>query len=258
MSRPCRISFLATLAVLAFLAVSANAGAAGSGTYPAQLTVAGELTVTTKHDYTGPCERGQAWTITSKATVNISGKTDLGWIRQGGVVNSTGTRDPGGAVNRNTLSGYAESNLCEDPIPFEESEKPQCSTNSGVGTASVGGSRGKIFVGIGRQGGREQESSCQGGFVTRPKPTGTQIATLQSDVDEMSLPLGVGVGAFAKLRVGQKLTRKIRVNGPCELGTVAKTSLFRPDVCTVSGSLTVTVKRLAGKGRGGFTTARAR
>lgn len=258
MSKPPRISLLLVLLALTSLAGASSAAAAASGSYPAKLTVAGELTVTTTRDYTGPCERAQGWTIESKASVKVSGKLDLGWIRRGGVVNATDARTPGGAINRNALSGYHETNLCEDPIPFEESEKPQCSSHTGTGIASVGGSKGKVFVGIARKGGGEQEMSCQGGFVVRPKPTGTQLVTLQTEFDEISLPLGVGVGRFAKLRVGQKLTRKVRVSGPCQLGAVAIASIFRDDVCTVKGSFDVTVKRLPGKGRGGFSTARAR
>jgi hypothetical protein len=255
--RPPRISILLALLALASLAGAGSAAAASSGTYPAKLTVAGELTVTMTRDYTGPCERAQGYTIEAKASVNVSGKIDLGWIRRGGLVQSVGTRDPGGATNRNVMSGYHETQRCDEAIPFEESDKPQCSSHTGTGIANVGGSKNKIFVGIARQGGGEQDASCQGGLVNGPKPVGTQIGTLQSDVDEISLPLGVGVGPFAKLAVGQKLTRRIKLSGPCQLGTVAKASVFRDDVCTVKGSFDVTVKRLAGKGRGGFTTARA-
>jgi hypothetical protein len=258
LSRPPRISLLLALLAITSLVGAGSAVAASSGTYPAKLTVAGELTVTTTRDYTGPCERAQGWTIEAKASVNVASKIDLGWIRQGGVVQGTDARTPGGAINRNVMSGYHETNLCDEPIPFEESEKPQCSSHSGAGIADLSGTKGKVFVGLGRKGGGEQHPSCQGGFVVGPKPTGTNIGTLQSDFDSIVLPFGAGVGQFAKLRVGQKLTRKIKVSGPCQLGTVAKTSIFRDDVCTVKGSFDVTVKRLAGKGRGGFTTARAR
>lgn len=253
-----RISLLLALLAIASLAAAGAAGAAGRGAYPAKLTVAGEMTVTTSHDFTGPCEKGQAWTITAKASVNVSSRIQLEWITHGGIVQGTEARTQAGAINRNSLSGYAETNLCEDPVPFEESEKPQCSSHAGAGIADVGGSKGKISIGIARQGGGEQEASCHGGFVVRPKPTGTRIGTLQSDSDQISLPLGVGVGPFKKLRVGQKLSRRIQVKGPCQLGALATTSIFREDVCTVSGSFTVTVRRLPGKGRSGFTTARAR
>jgi hypothetical protein len=258
MSRLPRISFLLALFALASLAGAGSAVAASSGTYPAKLTVAGELTVTMIHDFTGPCERNQGYTIEAKAKVNVSGKIDLGWIRNGGIVNATSARTPGGAKNQNVMSGYHESQRCDETIPFETHEKPQCSSHTGAGLAGLGGSKNKIFVGIARQGGGEQDASCQGGLPSGAKPVGTEVGTLQSEVDEISLPLGVGVGPFAKLRVGQKLTRRIKVNGPCQGGAVAKASVFRDDVCTVKGSFDVTVKRLAGKGRGGFTTARAR
>jgi len=251
-----RISLLLALLALASLAGAASAGAASSGTYPAKLTVAGSLTVTMTRDYTGPCERNQGYTIEAKASVNASGKIDLGWIRRGGIVNATSARTPGGAKNQNVMTGYHESQRCDETIPFEESEKPQCSSHTGAGVVGLGGSKNKIFVAIARQGGGEQEASCQGGLPSGAKPVGTEIGTLQSEFDEIALPLGVGVGPFAKLRVGQKLTRRIKVNGPCQSGAVAKASVFRDDICTVKGSFDVTVKRLAGKGRGGFTTAR--
>jgi len=253
LARSLRISFFIALVALA---TAASASAAGSGSYPAKLTVAGEVTVTTVHDFTGPCERNQAWTIESKASVNVSGKIDLGWIARGGLVQATAAKTPGGAANANKLTNYFETNFCppEEPIPFEESDKPQCSSHKGTGFAGVGGSQNKIMVGISRKGGGEQSASCEGGFVNGPKPTGTVVGTLQSDVDEISLPLGVGVSAFKKLRVGQKLVRRVKLSGPCQQGTVAKASLFREDVCTVKGSFDVTVKRLPGKGRGGFTT----
>lgn len=252
------MTLLLALLALVSLAGAGSAGAASSGTYPAKLTVAGSLTVTMARDFTGPCERAQAYTIEAKASAKVSGKLDLGWIRRGGIVNATDTRTPGGAVNRNVISGYRETQRCDETIPFEESEKPQCSSHTGIGIATVGGSRNKIFLGISRQGGGEQAASCQGGLVNGPRPVGTQVGTLQSEFDDITLPLGVGVGPFAKLRVGQKLTRRIKLSGPCEGGAVAKASIFRDDVCTVKGSFDVTVKRLAGQGRGGFTTARVR
>lgn len=258
MTRLARISLLLALLAIASLAGATAATAASSGTYPAKLTVAGSLTVTMTRDYTGPCERAQGYTITAKAKVNVSGKLDLGWIRQGGIVNATDARTPGGAKNQNVMSGYHESQRCDETIPFETHEKPQCSSHTGLGIAGLGGSRNKVFVGISRQGGGEQEASCQGGLPSGAKPVGTEIGTLQSEFDEISLPLGVGVGPFAKLRVGQKLTRKVKVSGPCQGGAVAKASVFRDDVCTVQGSFDVTVKRLPGQGRGGYTTARTR
>lgn len=258
MSRSLQIQLPAALLAIVLLAGAASASAASSGTYPAKLTVAGSLTVTMTRDYTGPCERNQGYTIEAKASVNASGKIDLGWIRQGGIVNATSARTPGGAKNQHRMTGYHESQRCDETIPFEESEKPQCSSHTGAGVIGLGGSKNKIFVAIARDGGGEQDASCQGGLPSGAKPAGTEIGTLQSEFDELALPLGVGVGPFAKLRVGQKLTRRIKVDGPCEGGTVAKASVFRDDVCTVKGSFDVTVKRLAGKGRGGFTTARPR
>lgn len=258
MTRTVRISLILALFATASILGAAAAGAASSGTYPAKLTVAGSLTVTMTRDYTGPCERNQGYTIEAKASVNASGKVDLGWIRQGGTVNATSARTPGGAKNQHRMTGYHESQRCDETIPFEESEKPQCSSHTGAAVIGLGGSKNKIFVGIARDGGGEQDASCQGGLPSGAKPVGTEIGTLQSEFDELALPLGVGVGPFAKLRVGQKLTRRITVNGPCQGGAVAKASVFRDDVCTVKGSFDVTVKRLAGKGRGGFSTARPR
>jgi hypothetical protein len=253
-----RTPLLLALLALAALAAPTAASAAASGTYPAKLTVAGSLTVTMTRDYTGPCERNQGYTIEAKASVNAGGRIDLGWIRNGGIVNPTSAGTPGGAKNQHKMTGYHESQRCDETIPFEESEKPQCSSHTGAGLVGLGGSKNKIFVAIARQGGGEQDASCQGGLPSGAKPVGTEIGTLQSEFDELALPLGVGVGPFAKLRVGQKLTRRITVNGPCQGGAVAKASVFRDDVCTVKGSFDVTVKRLAGKGRGGFSTARPR
>lgn len=259
MFRSPRIAVALALVAVAALAASASASAAGGGVYPAKLSVAGSLTITTVHDFTGPCERNQGWTIEARADVNVASKIQLEWIQQGGIVQGTEAKTPGGAKNKNVMSGYHETNLCppEEPIPFEESDKPQCSSHTGAGIADIAGSRGKITIGIGRKGGGEQDPSCQGGFVIRPKPIGANIGTLQSDYDAIVLPLGVGVGPFKSLRVGKKITRKIKVSGHCEQGVKATTSLFRDDVCTVQGSFDVTIQRLPGKGRSGFTTAAA-
>lgn len=253
-----RIAAVLALTAVSVLAVSASAGAAGSGVYPAKLSVEGELTVTTVHDFTGPCERNQGWTIEAKADVKVSAKIQLEWIANQGIVQGTEAKTPGGAKNKNTMTNYFETNLCppDEPIPFEPSDKPQCSSHTGAGIADIAGSRGKISIGIARKGGGEQHTSCHGGFVIRPKPTGATIGTLQSDYDAITLPLGVGLGPFKSLRVGQKIVRKIKVSGPCEQGVKATTSIFRDDVCTVKGGFEVTVQRLPGKGRSGFTTAR--
>jgi hypothetical protein len=256
LARSLRLSLaLAPLALCLLAAGSATA--AGSGVYPAKLSVTGGLTVTTVHDFTGPCERNQGWTIEARADVKVSAKIQLEWIGNQGIVQGTEAKTPGGAKNKNVMSGYHETNLCppDEPIPFEESDKPQCSSHTGIGIADISGSKGKIMIGLGRKGGGAQDPSCQGGFVIRPKPTGALIGTLQSDYDAISLPLGVGVGPFKSLRVGQKISRKIKVSGPCSQGAKATTSLFRDDVCTVKGSFEVTVQRLPGKGRSGFTTA---
>jgi hypothetical protein len=257
--RSLRIIVVLAFVAVAMLAASASAGAAGSGVYPAKLSASGSLTITTIHDFTGPCERNQGWTIEAKADVNVSSKIQLEWITHGGIVQGTEAKTPGGAKNRNVMSGYFETNLCppDEPIPFEESDKPQCSGHTGAGIADISGSKGKIVIGLGRKGGGEQDSSCQGGFVIGPKPTGATIGTLQSDFDSIVLPLGVGVGPFKSLRVGKKISRKIKVSGPCAQGTKATTSVFRDDVCTVKGSFDVTVQRLPGKGGSGFTTAGA-
>ena len=258
MFRPVRIVAALALTALLVLAASATAGAAG-GVYPAKLSVSGGLTITTVHDFTGPCERNQGWTIVAKADVHVSAKIQLEWIGRGGIVQGTEARTPGGASNKNVLSSYFESNLCppDEPIPFEESDKPQCSSHTGAGVADISGSKGKISIGLGRKGSGEQEPSCEGGFVIGPKPTGATIGTLQSEYDAIVLPLGVGVGPFRSLRVGKKIVRKIKVSGPCVQGAKATTSVFRDDVCTVKGSFDVTIQRLPGKGRSGFTTAAA-
>jgi hypothetical protein len=257
--RSLRIAAVLALVAVAALAASASASAAGSGVYPAKLSVAGSLTITTVHDFTDPCQRNQGWTIEARADVNVASKIQLEWIQQGGIVQGTDAKTPGGAKNKNVMSGYHETNFCppEEPIPFEESDKPQCSSHTGAGIADISGSKGKIMIGLGRKGGGEQDPSCQGGFVTRPQPTGATIGTLQSDYDAIVLPLGVGVGPFKSLSVGKKITRKIKVSGPCGQGVKATTSTFRDDVCTVKGSFDVTVQRLPGKGRSGFTTAGA-
>ncbi len=259
MFRSLRIAAVLVLVALAALSASPGAGAAGSGVYPAKLSVAGSLTITTVHDFTGPCERNQGWTIEAKADVNVSSKIQLEWIQQGGIVQGTEAKTPGGARNKNVMSGYHETNLCppDEPIPFEEGDKPECSSHTGAGIADISGSKGKIVIGLGRKGGGEQDPSCQGGFVIAPKPTGATIGALQSDFDAIVLPLGVGVDPFKSLRLGKKISRKVKVSGPCAQGVKATTSTFRDDVCTVKGSFDVTVQRLPGKGRSGFTTAGA-
>jgi hypothetical protein len=228
---------------------AAGASAAGvRGDYPVQIRVTGGVTITTDHDSTGTCEVGQAWTIEAAADLNIQGRTELEWIGNQ-IVQTDSASTPGGAVNKNTLSGFRETNRCDEPV--ETDPPPRCNTNRGTGEAGLGNApRGQVWVGIGRSSGGEQDQSCHGGFVIRAQPTGVDVEALQSDLESISLPLDIPIRKFQTLAVGKKLSSRVRISGPCGQGTKATASVFREDVCKVKGDITVTIKRLPGKGRG--------
>lgn len=241
-------------AVLVAIPVAAG-GAGGSGDirddYPAKLSVTGSLTITTTHDTTGPCVVGQAWTIEATADVNISGRIELERIGDR-IVQSTAATTPGGAVDRNTLSGFRETNLCEEPV--EQDPPPKCGTAKGTGAATIkpdidGKAPWDVGIGIGRISGPEQDLSCEGWFVNRVRPDGAQLEALQSDTEAIVLPLDLSVKDFARLHVHKKLKSKVKISGPCE-GASAKASAGVADSCVVSGAFTVVVQRLPGTGRG--------
>jgi hypothetical protein len=259
MPRPPRHLILIAAACLAaaiLVAIPVAAGGAGTpggprNDYPAKLSVQGELTITTTHDTTGPCEAGQGWTIEATAKVNISGRIELERIGKR-IVQSTSAETPGGAVDRNTLSGFHETNRCDEPVELDP--PPTCTTATGTGSAVLqpdidGKAPWDVGVGIGRVSGPEQDGSCHGWFVTQVRPDGALLQALQSDTDGIVLPLDLSVAEFAHLRVHKKLKSKVQISGPCE-GASAKASAEVADSCTVSGSFTVTVMRLPGEGRG--------
>ena len=99
------------------------------------------------------------------------------------------------------------------------------------------------------QGWRRTGPKLQRRAGARPEADRGPIEALQSDYDAIVLPLDLKPKQFKGLRVGKKLSSRIKVNGPCKQ-TTATASTFRDDVCTVSGSFTAVVKRLPGKGRG--------
>jgi hypothetical protein len=250
--------------VLALLAGASPAAATDRQAYPAKLHVAGGLTITTKHDFTGSCAPGQAWTIEASADVEINGRIQVERIGKR-IVQSTGARSPGGAVNKNVLAEYRETNYCPPEDPVELGRKPECSTHTGSGTASLlpdGRNKApwRVSLGISRVGGGDQDNSCTGGFVVGPAPLGSKIQALQSVYESLVLPLDLKVSQFKSLGVGGKLIRRVNVGGPCDSAVVyggAHISVFRDDVCEVDGVFNVEIKRLKGPGRGGFTTAGA-
>jgi hypothetical protein len=234
---------------------AATASASGLVTYPAKLSVVGGLTITTNHDFTGSCEPGQAWTIEADADVNLAGRVEVEVIGSN-LVQSSAAKTAGGAVNKNTLSGYRETNYCppEEPVPLDPA--PVCERHTGAGVANLSkGSRG-VVIGIGRKGGGDQDQSCVGNPVIRPTPADSQIEALESSYDAIVLPLEQKAAQFKKLRVGKSLSTRVKVSGPCNR-TNASVFVFREDTCTVSGSFQIKVKRLPGKGRG-VTRARNR
>jgi hypothetical protein len=249
-ARPHRRLVLTVLAALALLAIAATSASAAPirGAYPVQLGVTGGVTITTSHDFTGECEVGSAYTIEAEAELNIQGRTELEWIGNK-IVQTDAATTPGGAVNKNLLSGYRETNRCDEAV--ETDGPPRCNTNRGTGEARLGNApAGEVWVGIGRGTGGEQDQSCQGGFVVGAKPTGVNVEALQSAYESIALPLDLPIRKFQTLPVGKKLSSRVKLGGPCKLGAKATASTYRDDVCTVKGEITVTVKRVPGKGRG--------
>lgn len=247
---PSRYIGLVLLGCFLFVLPAATSSATSRVAYPAKLSVTGGLTITTVHDFTSGCEPGQAWTIQAKAEVNIHGPIEVEVIGSK-QVQSTAAITSGGAVNTNTLTDFHETNYCPPEEPVRQDPPPICKrhTGSGVASLSLGRAPWPVSLGIGRKGGGEQDQGCIGAPVIGPKPTGAQVEALQSDYEAIALPLDLKPSQFKGLRVGKKLSSRIKVNGPCK-GTTATASIFRDDVCTVSGSFAAVVKRLPGKGRG--------
>jgi hypothetical protein len=248
--RPRRSLGLFLVGCFLFALPAATSSATSRVAYPAKLSVTGGLTITTVHDFTSNCGPGQAWTIQAEAEVNIHGRIEVEVIGNK-QVQSTAAITPGGAVNTNTLTNFHETNYCPPDEPVSQDPPPVCKRHTGSGGASLSLGRAPwlVSLGIGRKGGGEQDQSCIGAPVIGPKPTGAQIEALQSDYESIVLPLDLKPNQFKGLRVGKKLSSRIKVNGPCKR-TTATASTFRDDVCTVSGSFAAVVKRLPGKGRG--------
>ncbi|MBK5218760.1 MAG: hypothetical protein JJE35_03090 [Thermoleophilia bacterium] len=263
-SRPLRLSLFAAILALVLLALASSASASGRQAYPAKLHVAGGLTITTKHDFTGSCEPGQAWTIEAQVEVEVNGTIQIERIGKR-IVQSTDAKSPGGAANKNVLSEYHESNYCPPEDPVELGRKPECGSHTGTGSASLlPDGRNKapwlVAIGISRRNGGDQHSSCSGGSVIGPTPRGSQIEALQSSFESIVLPLDLKVSQFKSLGVGKKLIRRVNVGGSCDSAVVyggAHISVFRDDVCEIDGVFNVEIKRLKGPGRSGFTTAGA-
>jgi len=264
LSRLVRLALLASLVPIALGAFGAAAASADLVTYPARLHVAGGLTITTKHDFTGSCQPGQAWTIAASADVEINGKIE---VEANGkrIVQSTEAKSPGGAVNKSVLSEYHETNYCPPEDPVELPRQPQCSSHTGAGVAGLQpDGRNKapwlVSIGIGRLGGGDQHSSCVGQPVNGPTPKGSKIEPLATVYDAIVLPLDLKVSQFKSLKVGKKLISRVNVGGPCDSAVVyggAHISVYRDDECEVDGVFNVEIQRLKGPGRGGFTTAAA-
>jgi hypothetical protein len=248
--RPRRYLRLFLVGCFLFALPTATSSATSRVAYPAKLSVTGGVTITTVHDFTSDCGPGQAWTIQAEAEVNIHGRIEVEVIGNK-QVQSTAAITPGGAVNTNALTNFHETNYCPPEEPVSQDPPPVCKRHMGSGVASLSLGRAPwlVSLGIGRKGGGEQDQSCIGAPVIGPKPTGAQIEALQSDYEAIALPLDLKPNQFKGLRVGKKLSSRIKVNGPCER-TTATASTFRDDVCTVSGSFNAVVKRLPGKGRG--------
>lgn len=251
MSRPGRCSTLAALIALALASSTASAAAGQLQSYPAKLHVAGGLTITTTHDFTGSCTPGQAWTLEEKVEVEVTKTVKV--ERNGDrLLSSTDARQPGGAIATGVLSGYTESNYCppEDPIVFDH--KPNCERHTGTLAASLlPDPRNRkpfgVSIGLTRPNGGSQDGSCVGAPVLSPTPTGTRIDALQTIYGSIVLPLGLKVSSFRTLGRGKKLIRVVNVGGPCDAAVAyggAHASVFRDDQCEVDGVFDVEIKRL--------------
>jgi hypothetical protein len=242
---------LAALIALVLASAAASAPAAQLQSYSARLHVAGGLTITTKHDFTGSCSPGQAWTLEEKVEVEVTKTVKV--ERNGDrLLSSTDARQPGGAIATGVLSGYSESNYCppEDPVAFDH--KPSCERHAGTLAASLlPDPRNRkpfgVSIGLTRLNGGSQDASCVGAPVLSPTPRGTKIDALQTIYGSIVLPLGLKVSAFRTLARGKKLIGVVNVGGPCDAAVAyggAHASVFRDDQCEVDGVFNVEVKRL--------------
>jgi len=248
-----RLRLSLVLALTFLLAAPVAAHAIDLVRYPAKLSVSGSLTITSQHGELKNCLPAQRFTLKERADVEISGRMMLETYGNKNLLTERGAKDPGGAKSSNTLEGYAESNYCppdDDPIELTE---PDCKTFTGTGTASLAPDyrlkKHLVAVGFSRITGGSQEIDCMSLGVNRASPVGTEISNLDSEYASIVLPLGVKIIAFNRLKKGKKISRTIRVEGPCDKtrayqGAKRSTVYEAQNSCEVSGSFQVEVKRL--------------
>jgi hypothetical protein len=250
--RRLRLLLLVSLLSLGLLLAAgpASAGAA-SQIYPAKLHVAGGLTITTTHDTLKSCQPGQSWTLEEKVDVELNKTVKIERIGAR-LLNSTDARQPGGAVNSNSLAAYSESNYCapEDPT---ELRQPQCATFRGTLAASLQPDPrrtkpARVSIGMTRITGGTQSLSCLGSPIGSPTPIGSKIDALQTTYGSIVLPLDLKVDSFRTLGKGRKLIRTINIGGSCEAPIVYGGShistMSVEDQCSVDGVFNVEIKRL--------------
>ncbi len=241
---------LAVAAVTCALVAWPAHSEAGSQRYKAMLSVAGSLTITSEYDNLITCSPGRAWTLAETSEVNIRDKVI---VERSGPrrLNSTAAITPGGAVSKNSLLAYEESNYClpDEPVKIE---KPKCKSYSGKGAAGLypdPRAKGppRVSFGIQRLTGLSQIGDCTGPSVTDVTPFGADITALDNIYAGIELPLDLRVSSFRTLGIGKRLIRTIRVGGPCEGAIVyrgSKVSKAADGDCEVEGAFKVTVKRL--------------
>lgn len=241
---------LAVLTAICLLAAWPAQSSAGSQRYKAMLTVAGSLTITSQYDNLTTCRPGRAWTLADTSEVDISDKVIIERVGPR-MLNSTAAITPGGAINKNALVAYEESNNCLPDEPAKI-EKPKCKTFTGKGAAGLypdPRAKGppRVSFGIQRLTGPSKTGDCTSPDVTEVTPFGADITPLDSIYSGIELPLDLRISSFRTLGIGKRLIRTIRVGGPCDEAVVyrgSKISKAADGDCEVEGAFKVTVKRL--------------
>jgi len=250
-----RVRFLLVLFLGFVFAAPAAANASANDRYPARLSVAGGLTITSQHGELKDCQPAQRYTLEERAEFEVAGKVII--ERMGNrVFSSTGASKAGGAESNNVLTEYAESNYCppdDDPIVLDQ---PNCNKFTGRASASLMVDyrlkRHLVAIGLSRDTGGSQKIDCMSLGVKNPTPLGTLITTFENTYADIALPLDLKIMQFKTLGVGKKFIRRIHIGGACDAAIVyhgSKISKFnaQENSCEVDGDFNVEIKRLKKK-----------
>lgn len=248
------------LAVLPAAATAARPPRAPRMTvYPASIDVAGWVDFSWNYDNTQQCQLGEDMAIDEELSFELARPRRVILQVIGGAVMTNFAR--GGTAKLKTRSrAYRTTNYCPPSRPARLPDPPACKTMSGRSRISLSPepeesgdltslARG-VMVNIGRIGGGRQDMTCMRNRPSVHPPYGTVADTLPFTEQTISFPIGQLSMAFAKLRVGQRISRVVTLGPGCDpmrvrAGAARLDSNIRR--CTIEGRVVVMVKRLPGR-----------